>query len=155
MSLGYALEDSEGDLGTINGATQAAINAGIMVTVAAGNEYHSASLSYPANLPDACTVGATNISDFRADYSNWGAFIDVFAPGEELSSTYLNNGYHKMGGTSMASPVVAGLAAYLLSTEGPRKPVDLCKRIQELATKSVVKDSKSTNNMLVFNGNYK
>lgn len=50
--------------------------------------------------------------------------------------------------------MVAGLAAYLLSTEGVRTPASLCKRTQDLSTARVIKDSKSTINPLVFNGIY-
>lgn len=55
----------------------------------------------------------------------------------------------------MASPTVAGLAAYLLALEGPRDPIALCERIRELSTKDILSSipDEESPNMLIFNGN--
>jgi subtilisin family serine protease len=87
---------------------------GAVVVAAAGNQgsnvYH-----YPAAHPNVLAVAATDASDQRVPFSNWGDFVDVAAPGYSVYSTYRNNSYGSMSGTSMASPHVAGLAALILS----------------------------------------
>ena len=75
----------------------------------------------PCALPAAniLCVGASDVNDQKADFSNYGATsVDVFAPGTAILSTYLNNTYEYMQGTSMASPNTAGVAALVLSA-GP------------------------------------
>ncbi|MEZ4888193.1 MAG: S8 family serine peptidase [Chitinophagales bacterium] len=67
---------------------------------------------YPCNYTNALSVGATqDASDNIAGYSNYGLSVNVFAPGSSILSTYPDNTYGFNTGTSMASPVVAGLAA--------------------------------------------
>ena len=87
---------------------------GVVVVAAAGNNganvYH-----YPAAHPNAMAVAATDSSDQRAYFSNWGDFVDVAAPGNWVYSTMRGNYYGSMSGTSMASPHVAGLAALIFS----------------------------------------
>lgn len=102
-----------------------------------------------------CTVGATAADDARAPFSNFGDLVDVFAPGVDIVSTWNNGSTGTISGTSMSTPHVTGLAAYLLALEGPRDPVALCGRIQELATPDVVTDAESANNLLAYNGQAK
>ena len=87
---------------------------GVVVVAAAGNTgretYH-----YPAAHPNAIAVAATTASDTRAGFSTYGDFVDVAAPGSSVFSTLMGGGYGYMGGTSMATPHVAGLAALLFS----------------------------------------
>lgn len=81
---------------------------GVVVVVAAGNHGTSAP-SYPALY--AFSVAATDQSDRLASFSAWGDWVDVSAPGVGITSTYRDGTYGQMSGTSMASPVVAGVAA--------------------------------------------
>ena len=148
-----------------NDAVAAAVQAGLFMAVAAGNENMDASQTSPASETSACTVGATDINDRIAGFSNFGSSLDVFAPGVDILSTWIggngetvcrlfadeqstpsslvpnptNTTKNTISGTSMATPHIAGLAAYLLSLEGSRSPADLCKRLgSDLATKGVI-----------------
>ncbi|KAI8958719.1 oryzin precursor [Daldinia sp. FL1419] len=136
----------------LNAAASAAVAMGLFVAVAAGNSNMDATDFSPADEPTVCTVGAAQPDDSRASFSNYGNPIDVYAPGGSIVSTYNNGSTAILSGTSQAAPHVAGLAAYLLALEGPRDPIALCDRIQELSSKGVVADSKSKNNNMAFNG---
>ncbi|KAI1102361.1 oryzin precursor [Jackrogersella minutella] len=137
---------------SVNTAAANAVQSGLFLAVAAGNGNLDASLYSPASEPSVCTVGATRSDDARAPFSNYGDLVDVFAPGVDILSTWNNASTAIISGTSMATPHITGLGAYLLGLEGPRDPVALCDRIQKLATPDVVTDSQSTNNIMAFNG---
>lgn len=101
---------------TIRDAIIYATSKGALVTCATGNDSRG-SLSYPARHEECLGVGATTPTDARASFSNYGAGIDVSAPGVNILSTVRNNAYQQMSGTSMATPMVSGLAA-LLAAQG-------------------------------------
>jgi len=87
---------------------------GLVLIAAAGNNGINA-LHYPAGYENVISVSATTQYDSRADFSNYGSWVDVGAPGEIILSTIPNNGYEWCGGTSMAAPFVSGLAGLILS----------------------------------------
>src|SRR5690606_26789200 len=70
---------------------------------------------YPAAfISDAqITVGAITRRGFQAYFSNYGSLVDVMAPGDEITSSYLSHSYMALSGTSMAAPFVSGLAALI------------------------------------------
>lgn len=110
LSLG-GTEQSE----MLNDAIQRAYKAGIIIVAAAGNESTNA-FDYPAAYDHVIGVSATDAFDrFASDFSNYGSDIDLAAPGTDIFSTLPNNRFGYMTGTSMATPIVAGVAALVWS----------------------------------------
>jgi subtilisin family serine protease len=72
-------------------------------------------------------VGATDRGDLKASFSAYGRAVDVFAPGVEIFSTYLNNTYVPMSGTSMATPMANGVAALIWSDNPSLTPTQVEK----------------------------
>ncbi|MBE3042903.1 S8 family serine peptidase [Candidatus Bathyarchaeota archaeon] len=77
----------------VNSAAAALVRAGVFLAVAAGNDNANAANYSPASEPSVCTVGSTASGDSRSTFSNYGALVDVFAPGTNILSTWI-------GGTS-------------------------------------------------------
>ncbi|KAI1401796.1 subtilisin-like protein [Hypoxylon fuscum] len=148
MSLGG------GSSSAINSAAKAMINAGVFLAVAAGNDNQNAANSSPASEPTVCTVGATTSADARATYSNYGSVVDIFAPGTNILSTWNAAGKtNTISGTSMATPHIVGLGAYLLALGGKKTPQELCSYIASTAKSGVLTGIPSgTVNKLAFNG---
>ncbi|KAF6815906.1 serine protease precursor [Colletotrichum musicola] len=156
----------------VNQAAAAIVSAGHFLAAAAGNEAADAGTSSPGSEESVCTVGATNRRDALAEYSNFGTAVDVLAPGSEILSTWpggstvstslstlrnseADDDKNTISGTSMASPHVAGLAAYLLGVGGyaPKDPVELCAYIAQTALDGVVtRVPRRTANKLANNG---
>lgn len=118
MSLGGDADQA------IDDAVRRSIAAGVTYVVAAGNEDADACKRSPARVPDALTVAATDSSDKRASFSNWGDCVDVFAPGNRITSAwhYSDRESRVLSGTSMASPHVAGVAALFLELNPQAAP---------------------------------
>jgi thermitase len=100
--------------GSAQTAFQDAINyaygKNVIVVAAAGNSSTSA-LSYPAAYNNVVAVASTTSTDAMSSFSNFGSWVDVAAPGSSILSTAKGGGTTTMSGTSMATPVVAGLAS--------------------------------------------
>ena len=83
MSLGGGRSTS------INSAAAAVVNAGVFLAVAAGNSNADAQNYSPASEPSVATVGSTTSADARSSFSNYGAVVDIFAPGTDILSTWI------------------------------------------------------------------
>lgn len=89
---------------------------GIIIVAAAGN-FLKNKLFYPAAYDNVIAVGATTREDKVWEYSNWGSYVDVMAPGHEIYSTSStdDNSFGYLSGTSMAAPIVSGMVGLILS----------------------------------------
>ena len=144
MSLGGSYSQS------VNSAADSVVSAGLFLAVAAGNDAADASNTSPASAKSACTVGATNLDDSFASYSNYGSVVDVLAPGTNITSDWPGDYIYTMTGTSMATPHVTGLGAYFLGLG--HKADGLCDYISSMALQGKISNLTSgTNNLLIHN----
>jgi len=137
-------------------AVQSLINLGFTVSVAAGNENADACNSSPARVPDAITVGATDSSDARASFSNYGSCVDIFAPGVDITSTWHTSSWatNTISGTSMACPHVSGAAAVMLGNNPTMTPAYLWYSMRASATANVVSNpGVGSPNLMLYIGN--
>lgn len=111
-------------------------NNGCLVVAAAGNA-NSNAFNYPAACDHVFCVASVESNDVKSSYSNYGTWIDIAAPGSNVSSTVPYTGstpaYQQLSGTSMATPLVAGLAGLMLSRAPLMTPGDLINCISSSA----------------------
>ena len=139
----------------LNAAVDRVIADGVTVTVAAGNSNTDACTMSPASDAQAITVGATDEQDARADFSDYGSCVTLFAPGVNIESAW-NSGSkdtETLSGTSMAAPHAAGVAALLLSGTPNASPAQVKQGMVDGATPGVVSNPGSGSpNLLLFAG---
>ncbi|XP_077866833.1 aqualysin-1-like [Saccoglossus kowalevskii] len=153
MSIGGSASEAYNDV------VNSVVLAGFFVSVSAGNdgrEHGDACLKSPASAELAIACGATDSNDVRAEYSNWGVCMNIFAPGDQITSctddSPISTGVKS--GTSMACPHVAGVCAVIVGNDPTLTPSEVWKKIQEDATQGIVGDAKEedgTPNLLVYN----
>lgn len=133
-------------------AVRNAVDAGVTFTVAAGNDGLPADLFSPARVQKAITVGATDSKDTRAEFSNWGPRVDLFAPGVGITSAWHTGDTAKRttSGTSMAAPHAAGAAALYLADHPSATPKKVADALVGQASSGQVKKAglQSPNRLL-------
>ncbi|MDH3216243.1 MAG: S8 family serine peptidase, partial [Candidatus Krumholzibacteria bacterium] len=132
MSLGYLNAQS------LHDGVETSIALGFTYVVAAGNQIvpGDACIITPANVAGALTVGATEIDDDEATFSNYGTCVDMLAPGVNILSTWYtgNSATQNSSGTSAASPHVAGAAALYLCANPSALPSQVASALTGNAT---------------------
>lgn len=127
LSLGFEAGEAgltAKGLKTLSQAVQHALSSGVLVVCAAGNSQNAPMTSYPAawagtpGYEGLISVGALDAQDRLASYSNYGPWLTVVAPADDIPALAIG-GYGRFGGTSAAAPHVSGLAALLLTPSRP------------------------------------
>ncbi|HEV2755010.1 MAG TPA: S8 family serine peptidase [Actinomycetota bacterium] len=156
MSLGTLLGTSS----TIDAAVRNSIADGTTYAIAAGNGgalgiAEDACNTSPSRVAEAITVSATDSSDRRASFANYGTCVDIFAPGVNVLSSWVTNdtATNTISGTSMASPHVAGVAAQYLQANGATAPPAVATALTSNATTGkVTSPGSGSPNRLLYNG---
>lgn len=128
---------------TLQRAIEYALAKNVVVVAAMGNDGKNKK-AYPAALPGVISVGSIDFDKRRSEFSNYGDWITVVAPGSQILSTLptyeasmtefeKEQGYDYLDGTSMACPMVAGLAGLILSRNPNYTPEEVKQRIQSTA----------------------
>jgi subtilisin family serine protease len=151
MSLGGSASSS------LDTAVNNSINDGVSYAIAAGNgdifgNAQNACNFSPARVAAAMTISATDRTDTKASWANYGSCVDWFAPGVSITSAWYSSdtATNTISGTSMATPHTTGVAALYLQTHPGASPATVRSALFNLTTKSIVKSSNTTNNHLLF-----
>lgn len=148
MSLG-----GPGQQRAMQDAVEGAVNAGIVVSVAAGNDNDVACSYSPAFVPAAITVGSTTSRDERSSFSNYGRCVNIWAPGSDIVSAGIDSDSDSdsLSGTSMACPHVSGAAALVLGANPNMKPFAVMMALIDAAATNMLTNLKGNDlNKLLY-----
>ena len=120
------------DGAVLHDAIAYATGRGALVVTAAGNDGDDRP-QYPAAYPEALAVGATDTAGNLTDFSSWGDWIDVAAPGFGIVSTGLSQDYYLDDGTSFSAPIVSGVAALVRTLYPTMTPAQVISRLKTTA----------------------
>jgi subtilisin family serine protease len=149
MSLGGGVDT------TLDNAVTNSIASGVSYAVASGNSNADACNYSPARTPTAITVNASDSSDVRASFSNYGTCTSIFAPGVNITSSWNTNdtATNTISGTSMATPHVTGAAALYLATNPTASPATVKTALVNAATPNkITSPGTGSPNKLLFTG---
>jgi subtilisin family serine protease len=146
MSLGGGASSA------LDTAVRNSIADGVSYAVAAGNSGYYACSYSPARVTEAMTISATDSTDTRPSWANFGNCVDWFAPGVSITSAWYTSdtATRTISGTSMATPHTAGVAAQYLQGNPGASPATVRSVLYNLTTKGIVRSSNSANNHLLF-----
>ncbi|KAK3688704.1 peptidase S8/S53 domain-containing protein, partial [Podospora appendiculata] len=151
----------------VNSAVTSLVSSGVHVAAAAGGDAANAGNYSPGSAPAVCTIGASNSADAVASSSNYGAVVDMYAPGVSIKTTWSSGAtvtlMNTVSGTTYSAAHVAGLGAYILRLRGVAytgvavpatlTPQNVCAFLQGIATSGVLTGVPTgTNNLLAYNG---
>lgn len=136
FSIGFNVKDKY-----IENAIKYAKNKGAFVVVSAGNDGVNCDISSPASDEGSYTVASVNGYDERSSFSNFGNSVKIAAPGENILSTVPNGSYEYKDGTSMAAPIVTGVAA-MVKAENPNLTPDEIEDILNYSAEDVLNRGK-------------
>ncbi|MFF3604071.1 S8 family serine peptidase [Streptomyces sp. NPDC002463] len=139
MSLGGGADEA------LDAAVKRAIDSGVTFAVAAGNESSDAGQGSPSRVPEAITVASSTKDDEQSDFSNFGAVVDLYAPGSDITSDWNDSdtGTKTISGTSMATPHVTGAAALYLAAHPSATPAETAEALTGAATPDAIKNATS------------
>jgi subtilisin family serine protease len=138
-------------------AVRNSIASGVTYSLAAGNgnqagKAQDACNYSPARVTEGLTIGATNNTDAKASFSNYGTCVDFFAPGVSITSAWWDGTAKTISGTSMAAPHVAGAAALYLQGNTTATAAEVNTALSAATTKGVVSSARTATNDLLFVG---
>ncbi|QOR66382.1 S8 family peptidase [Cytobacillus suaedae] len=120
---------------TLSSMIKKAYNSGVFVVASAGNDGdlngETDTIDYPGRYPETIAVGAVDKNAIRANFSATGPLLEVVAPGVAILSTYLNNEYAILSGTSMSTAYATGVLALIMETNPDASASKLRTILQE------------------------
>jgi subtilisin family serine protease len=134
MSLGGGISTA------LDTAVANSISSGVTYAIAAGNSATNACNASPARVPAAITVGASDINDRQATFSNFGTCVDLYGPGVNITSSWATSdtATNTISGTSMATPHVTGTAALYVQVNPTATPAQVASALASNATPGVL-----------------